>query len=223
MSIIEAAVRLFAPYECLGCQAEDDRLLCAACAEKLPRIPSRCYRCAAATAGYAVCRECGSQTPLCQVLVYTRYQKLAKDLIHRMKYERAQAGAAEAATLMARLLADVPDNAVLAHIPTATSRVRQRGYDHALLLARALAHSGNRERAALLARVGQAHQVGSGRMERVRQLHDAFRPMRAGAIQGRHVLLVDDVLTTGATLETAARILKQAGAERVSAIVFAQA
>lgn len=140
-----------------------------------------------------------------------------------MKYGRAQAGAAEAAKLMAGLIADVPEDIVLVHIPTATSRVRQRGYDHALLLARALARASYRERAGLLARVGQAHQVGSGRAERIQQLHDAFRPVRPAAIRGRHVMLVDDVLTTAATLETAARALKRAGAERVSAIVFAQA
>jgi predicted amidophosphoribosyltransferase len=54
-------------------------------------------------------------------------------------------------------------------------------------------------------------------------LQSAFRPIRAETIRGRHIVLIDDVLTTGATLEVAARTLKRAGAKRVSAIVLAQA
>jgi predicted amidophosphoribosyltransferase len=74
-----------------------------------------------------------------------------------------------------------------------------------------------------LRRIGQAHQVGANRAERLRQLRGAFRLAHAEALRGKHIVLVDDVLTTGATLETAARALKRAGASRVSAIVFTQA
>ena len=66
-------------------------------------------------------------------------------------------------------------------------------------------------------------QVGANRRERLRQLHSAFRVVRPDVVRGRHIVLVDDVLTTGATLETAARVLLNAGAARVSAVVLAQA
>ncbi len=223
MPLIEHIIRLFAPHVCIGCGAEDDKLLCDGCTQSLPPVPSRCYRCKAVTDGYAVCGDCAERTSLRQVLVYTHHQGTAKELLHRMKYERAQAGMAEAAALMAGHLDCLPQDVVLTHVPTATSRVRQRGYDHARLLARSLGHRSDTPYRTLLGRIGQAHQVGSGRAERLRQLEGAFRPVHAADIRGRHVVLVDDVLTTGATLETAARVLRRAGAARVSAIVFAQA
>ena len=107
--------------------------------------------------------------------------------------------------------------------PTATSRVRQRGYDQAKLLARALARQAGLPYLDCLARVGQTHQVGATREQRLRQLQAAFRVRRPNAVRSAYLLLVDDVSTTGATLELAATILKSAGARRVDAIVFAQA
>jgi len=202
---------------------EGDRLLCAGCAQDVPPVPPRCYRCKAVTDGYITCRDCRGETPLCQVLVATHYRDFGKELLHRTKYERARSGAVEMAALMTPLLRYVPDDVVLVHVPTATARVRQRGYDHARLLVRALSQATALPVSTPLRRIGQAHQVGAGRAERLHQLHGAFRVVYPGSMQGKHIVLVDDVLTTGVTLETAARELKKTGAKQVSALVFAQA
>jgi ComF family protein len=223
MQLLERIVRVFAPHTCVGCGAEQDLLLCEGCRQSLAPVPSRCYRCKAVTAAYAVCRECRPRTALRQVVVYAHHTGLAKELVHRMKYERAVSGIAEAAELLAERLPDLPDDVVFVHVPTATSRVRTRGYDHAALLARQLGRLHGAPVRTLLARVGQAHQVGASRAERLRQLQGAFRAVRLETIVGRHIVLVDDVLTTGATLEIAARVLKKAGAAKVDAVVFAQA
>lgn len=222
MLMLEKLISLFAPHSCLGCGVETDSLYCDACRETLLPVPSRCYRCYVTTEDFQVCARCAPDTALSVVYVATEYQGVIKELIHRIKYERAQSGTAEVADMAAPLLRFCED-ALLTHLPTATKRVRMRGYDHAKLLCRYLSWKTDLPRATLLARVGQAHQVGAGRGVRLQQLQGAFRPRCLSRIQGRHIILVDDVLTTGASLESAARVLKRAGAAKVSAVVFAQA
>jgi ComF family protein len=240
MNIIEQIVRIFAPHLCVDCGMEADRLLCASCAGALSRLPSRCYRCLRPTAKYGMCDACAPQSALRYVLAAVSYRAAAKDLVHGLKFQRAQAAAGEMAGVLAPLLtgawgatcndllaSNVPrgmlPNVVLVHVPTATSRVRARGYDQARLLARELSRRTGLPHQTLLARAGQVRQVGAGRTARLQQLRQAFRPVRPAAIIGRHVVLVDDVLTTGATLEMAAQALRRAGAAQVSAVVFAQA
>ncbi len=222
MHLLEQFVRLYAPYTCLGCDAEHDQLLCDACREVLPQVPSRCYRCKATTRDFAVCDRCRSQTPLRHVYVVAHYDGLAKELLHRAKYERAKSGLAEIAELMAPLLSAMADDVLLVPVPTATSRVRQRGYDQAVVLATNLSRLTRFARMRALARLGQAHQVGANRRQRLEHLSGAFEVVRPSRVRGQRIVLIDDVITTGATLETAARTLKKAGARQVDAVVFSQ-
>lgn len=223
MLMFERLLSILAPHMCLGCGAESNQLVCVPCSKTMERATSHCYRCKAVTRAFEVCDACRGQSAVTRVVVYTRHGGLAKELIHHAKYERAQAGFREMARMLASLLEDLPRSAVLTYVPTASTRVRVRGYDHAQLLARELARSTGMRMTPFLARTGQAHQVGANRARRLAQLHGAFRPIRGTHLRGTHVLLVDDVMTTGATLELAARELRGAGAASVSAIVFAQA
>lgn len=224
MSIFEAVIRLFAPYTCLVCDVEHDRLLCVACTAALPRVSSRCYRCQRATKASFVCDACRPHSALRQVVIAVPYQDAAQQLIHALKYERAQAAAVELAACMYDASRSViPESSLITHIPTATARVRKRGYDHAKCIAKHTAAMLDISHETLLGRVGQAHQVGADRRKRLMQLKGAFRPVHTDKIIGRDVVLVDDVVTTGATLETAAQVLLEAGAASVSALVFAQA
>lgn len=223
MFMFEQIIRIFAPFVCLGCGIEEDTLLCGACMQTMAPVPSRCYRCRAVSHDFETCRSCRRTSPLTAVYVARHYDGLARSLVRTVKYERAQAGVASMCEAAAPLLACIPQDAILVPVPTASGRVRQRGYDQSQLFARSLRLVSRLRSGRLLSRIGQAHQVGSGRAERLKHLEGAFRVVRPDLVAGAHLVLVDDVVTTGATLEAAARSLRAAGARRVDAVVFAQA
>lgn len=146
------------------------------------------------------------------------YKDYVKALIKEFKFKGRRGAAQEIAKILKDL---VPKgDIVLVHIPTATQRIRERGYDHAKLLARALAAEAGLPHSSLLARTSQQRQLGAARSDRLKNISGAFRV--TGDVKGVHILLVDDVVTTGATLSEAARILRAAGAKHVDAVVFAQ-
>ena len=210
-----------APHDCLGCGAEDD-LLCAACSNTLLAATERCYRCGSLSAESLTCMACRATSRLDSVRIATAYEATAKTLIWKLKLAGAQSAAGIMAKCMAVLLNNVAPATVIVPVPTATSRVRQRGYDQASLLARALSRQTRLPYYNCLARDGQTHQHGLPRHQRLKQLTAAFRVSRGGISKATPIILVDDVVTTGATLEAAASVLRAAGAKRVDAVVFAR-
>jgi len=222
MRVLERIISIYAPHECVGC-GEEGALLCIACRTALSSPVTRCYRCHQSNKDSKTCTACRRHTALFRVRAVTRYEQISKDMIWKLKFGNGKAAAKELAITMSLTASDFPKNALVVNVPTASGRVRLRGYDQAALIARALAHEHNLVYAPLLARIGQERQVGLKRHERFSQLEQAFRVRKSSSLQGAHVVLVDDVITTGASLEAAAKVLKAAGAKRIVAIVFAQA
>lgn len=221
MPLLDNVLSLIAPHDCLVCGREGS-LLCNWCApDAFPPVPSRCYRCQRLTSDYATCPNCRRYTALKHVWVVTQYESTAEELLHKYKFERARAGAVNIAEALNNTLPYIKD-ALIVPVPTATSRVRQRGYDQVALLAREI---GRRRQLAWLravTRLTQSRQVGANRQKRRSQLQNAFLVTKPVQVKGAQVLLVDDVLTTGATLEMVAEVLNHAGAKSIDAVVFAQ-
>jgi ComF family protein len=168
-----------------------------------------------------MCTRCRS--PLAHVWVRTAYEGLARDLIHTMKFGRARAASRPISDLMLEALPyGLSVDTWVVPVPTASARVRQRGYDHAALLAKRVAGQRGFTFNNSLRRLGNARQVGATRQKRQTQLEGAFYCPRPEVVQGRNILLVDDIVTTGASIERAAKVLRQAGARSVSALIFAQ-
>ncbi len=221
MSLFDALIGKIAPHDCLACGAEG-HLLCVACTSCLAVIPGRCYKCEKVSQDGLTCADCCPASPLCQVQVATAYDGSAKALIWQLKLAGARAAARIMAGRMAIMVKCDTATTIIIPVPTATGRVRQRGYDQAKLLARELAKQKRLPYLDCLARHGQAHQHGLSRQDRLIQLTVAFRVRRPKAVLDSNILLVDDVVTTGATLEAAAATLKTAGAARISAVAFAR-
>lgn len=188
----------------------------------LTPVPSRCYRCHVQTESSSTCAKCRSKSKLSNVWVSTQYDALPRLLVTRLKFERAQGAAQVIAALMAETLPHFESQTVITFVSTATSRRRQRGYDQAELIARELSKITGLTFSEYLRRYGQSRQVGSSRKTRQKQLSEAFGPQKLDEIQGKEVLLVDDIVTTGATLEAAAEVLRKSGAKKIYATTFAQ-
>ncbi len=221
MPVLEKLLSFIAPHECLVCEAEGE-LVCRECHDiAIQKVPSRCYRCHKLTNGFRVCLPCRASSKLTAVWVAADYAGTAKELIHKLKYQRAQTAARVIAAYLYETLPTPPADFVIVPLPTATSRRRQRGYDQAELIAKEYAHLTGAQYKTLLHRFGQSRQVGTHRKERLEQLETAFWADKSA--QKTKVLLIDDVTTTGATLEAAAKVLREAGSSRVAALCFAQA
>ncbi|MET1033146.1 MAG: phosphoribosyltransferase family protein [Candidatus Saccharimonadales bacterium] len=225
MLMLEQLFSLIAPHLCVKCQKEG-ALICSDCARMLPTAPLICYRCSQSTDEQRICKTCVHLTLLDALYPATIYDDTAKEVVRRLKYGRAQAAAHTMAQLMSHRLSQLsefPPSTIVTYAPTATTRVRIRGYDQASLLARSLAKTLGLTYRPLLVRTGQTRQVGASREERKQQIQQAFIPRTNMPRSITQVILIDDVLTTGATLEAAAAMLKRVGVERVTAVVFAVA
>ncbi|HUC89957.1 MAG TPA: phosphoribosyltransferase family protein [Patescibacteria group bacterium] len=220
MTIFERLLELIAPHQCLGCGAEGS-LLCESCRNAIVPVSSRCYACSHPTDAYKTCHSCGQASDLSQVWAATPYDGLAKELIHKLKFGRAKIAAKDMADIMAHRIP--PGDWLVTYVPTANARVRLRGYDQAQCIAKQLAGMLGLVYTPLLVRQGSRRQLGQNRSSRKTQMQTAFRTTWNEIPQNKPILIIDDVLTTGATLEAAAHALKSAGAQNISAAVFAAA
>lgn len=122
---------------------------------------------------------------------------------------------------MAQAFPEINQEYLIVPVPTATSRIRERGFGHSELLARKVSKILGLEFDSALRRLDQTRQLGAKRDDRLKQLNSSFGA-RSKSLNGRRVLLIDDVVTTGGTLIAGAKALKTAGAKRVDALLFAK-
>lgn len=194
-----------APHDCLACGCQGS-LLCASC---LPR---------AITPAAHVSAE---QLVVSHIWVGGDYSGVLRQLLRKYKFERAADTADLLATVLEAALPALPPGTIVTYVPTATSRVRERGYDHARQLALAVANMRGLKVLPLLNRHGQQRQVGATRADRRRQMASAYTIRRHANLKDVRILLVDDITTTGTTLQIAAKVLMAAGAKSIDAGVVA--
>ncbi len=235
LAVANAFLDILLPPSCLGCSSrlvgvDPHQVLCGACHLRLVPPPApRCSRCdhplGTRREGPHPCREC-LEWPgvLVEARAGTELNPAAHRLVHALKYQGWRRAAGPMARVMADRLSDLPQDLLLVPVPTTPQRLRKRGYNQARLLAEALAQRLDRPCVDALERRGSGpSQVALHPSQRRTNVNHVFEASRAPQVAGRPVLLVDDVLTTGATACAAARVLEEARASRVLLIVFARA
>ncbi len=216
------------PSQCAVCGSWPAQRLCNACIARLAQPRARCRGCALPLfGGAALCGIClRAPPPLDACIAAVDYAYPWAGVLSEFKFDGDPGWAASIAGLLrstpwAQPTIDAAD-ALLA-IPLTRERLAERGFNQSQWLARAL--SSKKTVDGLLLRVGSARdQHALKRSERLANLNTAFAvdPLRISELQGKRLVLVDDVMTTGATLHAAARTLRKAGAATVSALVFAR-
>ncbi len=171
-----------------------------------------------------LCRKV--EQPYQQARAYGSYDGNLRGLIHLLKYEQVRPAAKVLGEMLAQAAASfmaAGGGLVVVPVPLHSSRLRQRGFNQAELIARAAlkaspasAAAGFRLSTAVLRRKRATDsQTGLTRHQRRENIRGAFELARPEEIAGKEVLLVDDVFTTGTTVSECAKVLRRAGAERV--------
>lgn len=220
-----SAANALLPQGCFLCAAPaGDSLLCPSCAAGLSRLsPERCPLCALPTPGSNICGGCLKQAPHFDATqAVFRYEFPVDRLIQSLKYAHRLASADFLGRELAQLLLPFRPDLILP-VPLAPARLAARGFNQALELARPLARTLGvpLETSRVHRRRDTAPQASLPWKERKQNIRHAFEC--EFDLTGKSVLVVDDVMTTGATLDELARTLKAHGAERVENLVVARA
>lgn len=236
---MEAVLGLFVPATCASCGGSlrglpADRL-CTACTASIDRIPEPfCSTCGmpreARPGGLfpGPCEACRAGRHFGQARAYGVFQGLLRDVVTRFKYSGERRLGAPLGHLLLAAAQEhytLQEYDIVVPVPLHRERLRERGFNQSFLLARPLARAARLPIVHALDRtVNTKSQVGLQGAARRANVRDVFSVVgrRKEAVARRRILLVDDVMTTGATVDECARVLLQAGAKKADVISLAR-
>lgn len=224
----DAVLDLIFPKLCAGC-GEEGAFLCTVCREKMIFSAPSCPICSRRNFDGVLCLSCQEKSGLRRFFAPFSYrEELVRDLIHVFKYEGVYGLAGEFADVICKFLSfygvHVSGEFVLTPVPLHRARLRERGFNQSELLAKKLAERLNCKTALPLRRRRVTEQqIDMASYEKRREnMAGAFEVAKPKAVKDKTIILVDDVSTSGATIYECARVLREAGARTVWAIVIAK-
>jgi len=214
-------------WKCQRCGREIfDGYFCPECMKVLPKndgnICNRCGRKTDYPEDYCItCSGTEFSADMCRSAFY--YNEISGALIHRFKYRNKRYMANMFSEFLANLyFKNFMDAEMIVFVPMTEKEKRERGYNQSELLADKLSERLNLPVVPAVGKVKDTvHQVGLDREQRLKNLKGAFKVTDKNAVKGKKILLVDDVMTTGTTVNTISAALKKAGAEKVLVLTVA--
>lgn len=216
--MIDIVLSFVAPHPCCGC-GKLQGLLCDDCKyDIINDVFIGCVACGRPSGSIGVCQQC--HVPYSRAWCVGERSGVLQELLDRYKFKRTREAHATIADLLVAVLPELPEDVVIVPVPTVSAHIRERGYDHTLLIAKALGRRLHCPVARPLVRATQTKQRDAGRAVRVAQAKRAF--VTKNINESACYLLIDDVVTTGATIKYASKALKDAGARDVWVVAIAR-
>ena len=217
--MIEKLASYLAPHYCYSC-TKIGSVLCDNCKFYiLDDIQELCIDCQKPSLN-GICAKCIKRADYKRVWLIGKRQDALEDLINAYKFERVKSAIYACVDLLDSRLPILPENTIIVPVPTVAKHIRIRGYDHTAILAKQIAKIRNLNYSPILSRQHNLTQFGSDAKTRHNQATSAFQASEI--LHERPHLLIDDVVTTGATLKYAAKALKDAGANEIWAAILAR-
>lgn len=217
--MLDILMSFIAPHYCSGCSLVGSPL-CDNCKYDISdEVKDVCLLCGKPCGEAGVCKQCSAVFK--RVWVVGRRDGILQRLIGLYKFERVRSVYKVLGDLITNQLPDLPADTIIVPVPTVSSHIRERGYDHMRLIAKYIAKRKGLSVAYGLQRMTHTKQRQATARQRESQASRAFGVK--GKLDGdKNYLLVDDVVTTGATIRYASKALRAAGAKHIWVAVIAR-
>lgn len=217
--MIDRLLKIIAPHHCYNCK-KIGTLLCDNCKYDIISEPfERCISCLSLRSGNSgVCKQCS--TPYIRSWVVGERHDVLEQLLNGYKFSFERESGVILAGLLDAILPQLPEETIITYVPTIPQHIRQRGYDHARLLAKEFAKQRKLRFRSALVRQTVTKQLGASRAQRIAQAKVAFK--EGVTVKKAPYLLIDDIFTTGSTMTYATKTLLTAGASEVVIAVIAR-
>lgn len=223
MNLKKEIIQILFPTKCVLCKKEGS-LICNPCIQKLPDQKTQCFVCKNESLFGKTCQSCQHKTAIDYFISCTKYHSPIKKILHAYKYKYLEDLQYPLTKIILKKIKQLPiaKNSSITTIPLHRIDENKRGFNQSELIARNIASIKNTPfKNTLKKKKHTKKQASLKKTKRMHNLSNTFVFPMHMHIKNESCIIIDDVKTTGSTIETAARILKENGAKKIIAITIA--